>query len=67
MLALERGTPPEMRKARTVQVQASAFHISNISADDDSTATIRTQFLSRRGVPFGRCGLIAALLFGEVS
>ena len=56
-----------MRKARTVQVQASAFHISNISADDDSTATLRTQFLSRRGVPFGRCGLIAALLFGEVS
>lgn len=67
MLALERGTHPEMRNPRTVgAVQGLNLNI-NSSGITDSTTALRLQFLSRRGIGDDRARLIAALLFGEAA
>jgi hypothetical protein len=49
-------------------VKAGRRDLSGKSDHDlDSSLTVRSQVLARRGVPFHRAGLIGMLAFGEVA
>lgn len=67
MFATTVGRPPYKRKALTVGAAGPITKLHSNSIDNDSTATLRLQFVSRHGVRYDRARLIAALLFGEVA